>query len=198
MLLLDEPLSALDERIRRAMQVELKRVHAETGTTFLYVTHDQEEALTMSDRIAVFDRGRCAQCDVPETLYRRPRSTFVARFFRGCNVLAISDLVSADGSVRVRVAGTEIAGIPTGGRSARGSHVAVRAEDVVIGPAAETLACRLSGVLETVIYRGTVLDYVLRLADGQSLTASMTKRVELAAGSNVPIGTRSRERDPPR
>src|SRR6516164_5508380 len=75
-LLLDEPLSALDERLRRAMQEELKRVHAETGTTFLYVTHDQEEALTMSDRIAVLNRGRCVQCDQPETLYRRPRSTF--------------------------------------------------------------------------------------------------------------------------
>src|SRR5204863_7750881 len=66
MLLLDEPLSALDERIRRAMQAELKRVHVETGTTFLYVTHDQEEALTMSDRIAVFNQGRCVQCDSPE------------------------------------------------------------------------------------------------------------------------------------
>jgi ABC-type Fe3+/spermidine/putrescine transport system ATPase subunit len=188
MLLLDEPLSALDERIRRAMQVELKRVHAETGTTFLYVTHDQEEALTMSDRIAVFDRGRCAQCDAPETLYRRPRSTFVARFFRGCNVLAISDLASADGGARVRIAGTEIAGIPTGGRSARGSHVAIRAEDVAIGPAAANLACLMPGILEAVIYRGTVLDYVLRLPDGQSITASMTRRMELAVSSGVSIG----------
>jgi ABC-type Fe3+/spermidine/putrescine transport system ATPase subunit len=188
MLLLDEPLSALDERIRRAMQVELKRVHAETGTTFLYVTHDQEEALTMSDRIAVVDRGRCAQCDEPETLYGRPRSTFVARFFRGCNVLAVSNLVFADGSVHVRLAGTEIAGIPTGERPARGSHVAIRAEDVAIGPAAESLAGRLSGVLETVTYRGAVLDYVLRLPDGQSITASMTRRMELATGFDVSIG----------
>jgi ABC-type Fe3+/spermidine/putrescine transport system ATPase subunit len=188
MLLLDEPLSALDERIRRAMQVELKRVHAETGTTFLYVTHDQEEALTMSDRIAVLDRGRCAQCDEPEALYRRPRSTFVARFFRGCNVLETSRLDSADGSVRARIAGTEIAGIPTGGRSARGSHVAVRAEDLAIGPAAEQLACRLPAVLETVTYRGTVLDYALRLPDGQSVTASMTRRIEFAAGSEISIG----------
>ena len=66
MLLLDEPLSALDEKIRRAMQVELKHVHRRTGTTFLYVTHDQEEALTLSDRIAVINRGQCMQCDAPE------------------------------------------------------------------------------------------------------------------------------------
>src|SRR5262249_42695814 len=81
---------ALDERIRRAMQSEIKRVHAETGTTFVYVTHDQEEALTMSDRIAVFDRGRCVQCDAPEPLYQRPRSRFVAAFFRGCNIVEIA------------------------------------------------------------------------------------------------------------
>ena len=87
MLLLDEPLSALDEKIRRAMQAELKHVHRRTGTTFLYVTHDQEEALTLSDRIAVINRGRCVQCDAPERLYKRPRRRFVAEFFRGCNVL---------------------------------------------------------------------------------------------------------------
>ena len=65
LLLLDEPLAALDEKIRREMQEELKRIHAETGTTFVYVTHDQEEALTMSDRVAVLNRGRCAQLDAP-------------------------------------------------------------------------------------------------------------------------------------
>src|SRR5262249_48984088 len=68
MLLLDEPLSALDEKIRRGMQGELKRIHRETGTTFVYVTHDQEEALTMSDRIAVLNRGVAVQCDAPEAL----------------------------------------------------------------------------------------------------------------------------------
>ena len=120
MLLLDEPLSALDEGIRRAMQTELKRVHAETGTTFLYVTHDQEEALTMSDRIAVLNRGHIAQCDAPETIYRRPRSVFVARFFRGCNVLAVTDLVSVGGVLACRLAGVTLRGIPLGDRHCRG------------------------------------------------------------------------------
>jgi ABC-type Fe3+/spermidine/putrescine transport system ATPase subunit len=188
MLLLDEPLSALDERMRRAMQVELKRVHAETGTTFLYVTHDQEEALTMSDRIAVFDRGRCAQCDAPETLYRHPRSTFVARFFRGCNVLEISDLSCTSGSGRFRIAGFEVSGVPLGDRTTAGSHVAVRAEDVAIGPLAAGTACQLPGVLESVTYRGTVLDYVLCLPDGQRLTATMTHRMSFAPGSTIPVG----------
>jgi ABC-type Fe3+/spermidine/putrescine transport system ATPase subunit len=181
-------LSALDEHMRRAMQGELKRVHAETGTTFLYVTHDQEEALTMSDRIAVFDHGRCAQCDEPEPLYRRPRSTFVARFFRGCNVLEITDFGFVGGSARCRIAGSEISELPVGDRPTVGSHVAVRAEDVAIGPQAEGAAFQLPGVLESVTYRGTVLDYLLRLPDGQRLTATMTRRMGLAPGSTIPVG----------
>jgi ABC-type Fe3+/spermidine/putrescine transport system ATPase subunit len=177
--------------MRRAMQDELKRVHAETGTTFLYVTHDQEEALTMSDRIAVFNRGRCAQCDEPETLYRRPRSTFVARFFRGCNVLEISDFACIGGSGRCRLAGFEVSDVPVGNRPTVGSHVAVRAEDVAIGPLAAGAACQLPGVIESVTYRGTVLDYVLCLPDGQRLTATMTRRMDLAPGSTVPVGIES-------
>ncbi len=188
MLLLDEPLSALDERIRRAMQVELKRVHAETGTTFLYVTHDQEEALTMSDRIAVFNHGRCVQCDGPETLYRRPRTTFVARFFRGCNVLSASGAETSGETARFRLAGFEFDDVPLGGRPASGAHVAVRAEDIAIGPEAGAASCRLEGVLEAVTYRGTVLDYALRLPDGQEIVATTTRRVEIDLGTRVPLG----------
>ena len=95
-LLLDEPLSALDEKIRREMQTELKRIQKQTGTTFVYVTHDQEEALTMSDRIAVIDRGECVQCDTPRTLFRRPRTRFVAGFFRDCNLVE-AECIGIDG-----------------------------------------------------------------------------------------------------
>jgi len=187
-LLLDEPLSALDEHMRRAMQQELKRVHAETGTTFLYVTHDQEEALTMSDRIAVLDSGRCAQCDEPETLYRRPRSTFVANFFRGCNVLEISEFSGTGGSARCRIAGFEVSGLPRSNRATVGAHVAIRAEDVIVGPLAAGSACQLPGVLESVTYRGTVLDYLLCLPDGQRLIATMTRRMDFAPGSTISVG----------
>ena len=145
----------------------------------------------MSDRIAVFDRGRCAQCDEPETLYRRPRSTFVARFFRGCNVLEISDLSCTAGNGRFRIAGFEVSGVPVGDRTTIGSHVAVRAEDVAIGSLAAGAACQLSGMLESVTYRGTVLDYVLCLPDGQRLTATMTRRMGLAPGSTIPMGIES-------
>jgi ABC-type Fe3+/spermidine/putrescine transport system ATPase subunit len=188
MLLLDEPLSALDEGIRRAMQTELKRVHAETGTTFLYVTHDQEEALTMSDRIAVLNHGRIAQCDAPEIIYRRPRSVFVARFFRGCNVLAVTDLVSAGGVLACRLAGVALRGIPLGDRFAAGALIAIRAEDVAIGSDAAEADFQLTGVLEDVTYRGTVLDYRLRLSDGQTLTAMITRRIGLEPGATLRVG----------
>jgi ABC-type Fe3+/spermidine/putrescine transport system ATPase subunit len=187
-LLLDEPLSALDERIRRAMQDELKRVHSETRTTFLYVTHDQEEALTMSDRIAVLNRGKCAQCDSPERLYRHPNSVFVANFFRGCNVLRTEEERIENGSVRYKIAGFEISGVPLAVRGTLGKHVAIRAEDVAIAAAATASACQLAGVLEDVTYRGTVLDYVFRLPDNQRIIASVTRRMEILPNSTVPIG----------
>ena len=87
LLLLDEPLSALDEKIRREMQAQLKDIQRATGTTFVYVTHDQEEALTMSDRVAVLNWGHLVQVDEPHALFRRPKTKFVAGFFRGSNVV---------------------------------------------------------------------------------------------------------------
>jgi ABC-type Fe3+/spermidine/putrescine transport system ATPase subunit len=186
MLLLDEPLSALDERIRRAMQAELKRVHTETGTTFLYVTHDQEEALTMSDRIAVFNRGRCVQCDAPEQLYRTPRSRFVANFFRGCNVLVAEEIGVHGLRAEIKIAGFPIDGVLMLGERAWGGHVAIRAEDVLAVSAAAASGT-LSGVLEDVTYRGTVLDYALRLPDGQRLTATMTRRLALEPGNAMTV-----------
>jgi len=164
MLLLDEPLSALDEKIRREMQTELKHLQQKTGTTFLYVTHDQEEALTMSDRIAVLNRGVCVQCDAPERLFRRPRTRFVAAFFRGCNVLQ-----GAFGH-------------------AAGRAVAIRAEHVHFGERAAACAVRLTANLEEIVYRGTNIDHLLRLADGQRLVATSTRREFTQAPQEVTLG----------
>jgi ABC-type Fe3+/spermidine/putrescine transport system ATPase subunit len=188
MLLLDEPLSALDEKIRRAMQVELKQVHRKTGTTFLYVTHDQEEALTMSDRIAVVNQGRIVQCDAPAQLYRRPRTRFVASFFRGCNVLNAVLIGQADGSASFEIAGTAIEGVPLDGALRAGTHVAVRAENVLVGPQAESSPARLPAALVETVYRGTVQDYLLRLQDGQQLVATTTRQIGVPPGSTVTIG----------
>jgi len=96
-LLLDEPLGALDLQLRKQMQTELRRIHRETGTTFLYVTHDQEEALTMSDRIAVMNGGRVEQLAAPRELYERPVTPFVADFIGTSNLLSLVDPVVFDG-----------------------------------------------------------------------------------------------------
>ncbi|HEV2549474.1 MAG TPA: ABC transporter ATP-binding protein [Stellaceae bacterium] len=190
MLLLDEPLSALDDRIRRDMQSELKHIQRRSGTTFLYVTHDQEEALTMSDRIAVLDRGVCAQEDAPEALFRRPRNRFVASFFRGCNVLDAEIKAIAANRMQVLVAGMPVDfPLATEGTTAPSQlGLAIRCENLRLGRSAEASPLRLAARLEEIIYRGTNVDHVLRLADGQKLTATST-RYELGEGAmDVVVG----------
>jgi ABC-type Fe3+/spermidine/putrescine transport system ATPase subunit len=172
MLLLDEPLSALDEKIRRTMQAELKDVHRKTGTTFLYVTHDQEEALTMSDRVAVFNRGSCVQCGTPESVYRRPRTRFVAEFFRGCNVLLAR---KRNGSI-VALAGTEVpVAVPQPADPEATIYLALRAELVRLGEPADNARLQLPARLVDCTFRGVLFDHVLELVDGQQLTASATR-----------------------
>ncbi len=104
-LLLDEPLSALDKKLREQMQVELRRLQRQVGITFILVTHDQEEALTMSDRIAVMFNGQIAQCDRPEEIYQHPRSRAVAEFIGGMNFLDAVLLGQSENSIEVEVAG---------------------------------------------------------------------------------------------
>ena len=97
MLLLDEPLGALDLKLRKQLQVELKRIQRDVGITFVYVTHDQEEALTMSDRIAVMNRAWSSRLPTPRTVYERPRTTFVAGFI-GVSNLMPGEVISANGA----------------------------------------------------------------------------------------------------
>ncbi len=121
-LLLDEPLGALDLKLRKGLQVELKRIQREVGITFVYVTHDQEEALTMSDRIAVMNRGRVEQVGVPEDVYERPATTFVAGFIGVSNLMPAT--VAGPGQVRLDAgAGSRAAttgGLTTGEALLRG------------------------------------------------------------------------------
>ena len=180
MLLLDEPLSALDEKIRRAMQDELKHVHRRTGTTFLYVTHDQEEALTLSDRIAVINRGRCVQCDAPERLYKRPRRRFVAEFFRGCNVLEAELAGQGDGAATYRLAGIAI-DVPLGDIETPGRHVALRAENVHLGTFAQRQPCRLSATLA----RDDVPRHSARLPAGAARRADAHRHHDTTPGGRA-------------
>jgi ABC-type Fe3+/spermidine/putrescine transport system ATPase subunit len=192
LLLLDEPLSALDEKIRREMQGELRNIQQTTGTTFIYVTHDQEEALTMSDRIAVLNRGKCVQCDAPEHIFRHPRTRFVASFFRGCNVLE-ARLGRDNGSPALELSGARVR-LPASPAQGDGPRpIAIRGEVVYLGADAPRGDIVLTSRLKKVTYRGVYSDYRLRLADGQELSATLTQRHDVRVGDEVRLGVRAED-----
>ncbi|WP_071795007.1 ABC transporter ATP-binding protein [Natronohydrobacter thiooxidans] len=164
-LLLDEPLSALDLKLRKDMQTELKRLQQETGLTFIFVTHDQDEALTMSDRIAVMEGGRLQQVATPRTLYDDPANRFVAGFIGDTNFL--------QGEARggsVTLAGLPPA--PLAGANARSGPVTVlvRPEHVVIGHSVPQ-ALQVEGRVERLVFSGTDTHVHLRLGQGETLVA---------------------------
>ena len=176
-LLLDEPLGALDLKLRRELQVELKRVQLEVGITFIYVTHDQEEALALSDRIAVMDRGRVEQLGSPEELYDRPHSRFVAGFIGTTNLLeAVVERV--DGPVAVvRLADGE-RGLAKAGAAAGGDtvDVAIRPEAIHLEPAnagdpppSDTSGMALGGEILQSAYLGTAVSFQVRTVGGETL-----------------------------
>ncbi|MGV1047282.1 MAG: ABC transporter ATP-binding protein [Solirubrobacterales bacterium] len=154
-LLLDEPLSALDLSIRLEMESELRRLHAETGATFVYVTHDQGEALSMADRVAVFSEGEIAQVGAPIDVYTAPSSSYVARFVGDANVIPV-EVTSVDrGEARYRVAGMENSAPAGAGLVPGPAQLVVRAECV---------AFRGDGLL-----RGSVVDRAFRGAHSSYL-----------------------------
>jgi ABC-type Fe3+/spermidine/putrescine transport system ATPase subunit len=192
LLLLDEPLSALDEKIRREMQGELRNIQQRTGTTFIYVTHDQEEALTMSDRIAVLNHGKCVQCDAPEHIFRHPRTRFVAGFFRGCNVLE-ARLGRDNGVPALELSGVRVR-LPKGSATGEGPRpIAIRGEVVYLGADAPRGDIVLASRLKKVTYRGVYSDYRLCLTDGQELSATLTQRHDVHVGDEVCLGVRAED-----
>jgi spermidine/putrescine transport system ATP-binding protein len=171
-LLLDEPLGALDLKLRKGLQVELKRIQREVGITFVYVTHDQEEALTMSDRIAVMNRGRVEQVDGAEEVYERPTTTFVAGFIGVSNLMP--GTVSAPGMVKLD-SGPEVAGETGSLGAGQGCAAVVRPEKLRIDLAGEGAAAsngtpRVEGVVESSIYLGTATQIVVDLGEDVRMT----------------------------
>jgi putative spermidine/putrescine transport system ATP-binding protein len=153
-LLLDEPLGALDLKLREEMQLELKALQRRLGITFVYVTHDQGEALSMSDRVAVFNAGRIEQLSTPQELYSRPRTAFVARFVGGANVITAA-------------LATRLLGEP--------HAFALRAEDINVLPGGATSPAglmTLDAELIDVQYHGATSRWQLRMADGTLLCAT--------------------------
>jgi spermidine/putrescine transport system ATP-binding protein len=175
-LLLDEPLGALDLKLRKAMQLELKTLNREVGATFVYVTHDQEEALTMSDRIAVMNSGRILQLGTPEEIYERPVSRFVADFIGQSNLLS-GVVQSTEGKIsRVEVNGVGLlqASSPQQVRSGAAVHLAVRPERISFGSlnGDGALVNVLSGTVTDVVYMGSHVQVRVRLRDGSDLAAN--------------------------
>lgn len=160
-LLLDEPLGALDEKLRREMQIELKEIQEALGTTFLYVTHDQEEALSMSDRIAVLDGGNIIQVGAPEEVYKRPRSRFIAEFFRGSNIFEATVTDIAETYVDLAFLGTSLRASETEGVTQTVDEPVtffVRSEEITVGESGDN---QLTGTVTNTVYRGGMTDYTL-------------------------------------
>jgi putative spermidine/putrescine transport system ATP-binding protein len=173
-LLLDEPLGALDLKLRQQLQVELKRIQSEVGITFIYVTHDQDEALTMSDRIAVMDSGRVVQVGAPNEVYDEPESDFVAGFVGVSNLLELP-VQSVEGSTATLMLGdndsvTTAAGSLKAGQTA---IVTIRPERIELAadggqPTADAL-CHASGTVTESLYAGPMTRFVVALDGGGEL-----------------------------
>ena len=172
-LLLDEPLGALDLKLRAQLQIELKRIQREVGATFVYVTHDQSEAMVMSDRIAIMRAGRIEQLGQPREIYDRPATAFVASFVGNANLLPVS-VEQVDNSVAsVRAAGVafkaDIVQRPNAGRGI----VSIRYERIRVGDAAAGLGMTARAVVRDAAFVGSALQYTLALVDGPDLTAEV-------------------------
>jgi spermidine/putrescine transport system ATP-binding protein len=190
-LLLDEPLSALDAKLRKDMQIELKRLQHETGITFIFVTHDQEEALTMSDRIAVMNKGKILQIGGPRDIYDRPAERFVANFIGESNFLKgrFHSMVKGEARVVLEEGATVMAGVGKTFQPKDDLTVVVRPEHAVLTGNAK--AATLSGVLENIVYFGTDTHYHVMLEKGTPFIVrkqnSKAGGGEFRVGSNVGI-----------
>lgn len=164
-LLLDEPLSALDLLLRKEMQIELKRLQHETGITFIFVTHDQEEALTMSDRVAVMSNGKIRQIGAPREIYDHPAERFVANFIGDTNFLTaeLASMENGNAQVTLPSGKTVVAALPEGDISQGTVTVVIRPEHVHLTKADDEAA--LTGRLHNIVYFGTDTHYHLRLPD---------------------------------
>jgi spermidine/putrescine transport system ATP-binding protein len=182
-LLLDEPLGALDLKLRKQMQLELKRIQTEVGITFIYVTHDQEEAMTMSDRIAVMRAGHIEQLGDPESLYERPETAFVAGFLGVSNLLEGEVAGHEGGMVAIRLKDGTVIKAPAGPNGQTAVRLGVRPEKLrVMTGATDGASGDLNAVEGTVLdasYIGVSTQYLVETRDGHKMTA-YTQNLETA------------------
>ena len=177
-ILLDEPLGALDLKLRKSMQLELKEIQQQTEKTFIYVTHDQEEALTMSDRVVVMNNGVIEQIGTPEDIYNEPVNAFVADFIGEANILNGTMIDDC----RVRILGKELECVDKGFGKNSPVDVVIRPEDIIIVPPENG---QLTGVVESVTFKGVHYEMSIRVGKCEILVQS-TRCAEL----NSTVGMR--------
>src|SRR5687768_7062325 len=199
-LLLDEPLGALDLKLRKQMQVELKGIQSEIGITFIFVTHDQEEAMTMSDRIAVMRQGKIEQLGAPEELYERPRTEFVAGFLGVSNLLDAEVTGRDDRTVALQLAdGTTLRAPSAGVNGAARVRIGVRPEKLRVLPIgdghpepASGDANAIEGVVFDASYIGVSTQYIIETKDGHKLTVYAQNIETSGAGEVLSAGQQVR------
>jgi spermidine/putrescine transport system ATP-binding protein len=169
-LLLDEPLGALDAKLRKRLQIELKALQEEVGITFIYVTHDQEEALTMSDRIAVMSQGRVEQVGAPKEIYESPATAYVADFLGVSNLMDAAAGVS-DGACKISLGDFQLLAGQGDADTAGAAKITIRPERVAIQAQGTTGENRLPAMVERTVYVGSILQVILHLATGQTIQA---------------------------
>ena len=185
-LLLDEPLGALDAKLRRSLKVELKALQERVGITFLYVTHDQEEALTMSDRLAVMNAGRIVQIGTPREVYEDPADTYVADFLGAANLMEV-EVVSAGA---LRVGDFALTSNRCEQTTAGSAHAVIRPERVRIEEHGSAGENRVPAMVERVVFLGSATQVLLRLAPGvplQALIQNDGSRSDLTQGTPVHV-----------
>ena len=170
-LLLDEPLGALDAKLRKRLQIELKALQEEVGITFIYVTHDQEEALTMSDRIAVMSQGRVEQVGKPKDIYESPATAYVADFLGVSNLMDAAAAGVSDGGCKVTLGEFQLLAGQGDADTAGAAKVTIRPERVEIEAQGTTGENRIPGMVERTVYVGSILQVILHLATGQTIQA---------------------------
>ncbi len=168
-LLLDEPFSALDRNLRGQMQDELRRLHAQTGTTFVFVTHDQSEALALSTRVAIFDHGRLQQVATPREVYDRPASRFVAEFLGDINILPLTDVVQDGAFTSGTFEGTRL----RAPAATAATNLAIRPEHMVLTTTPPTAANTLTATVADLVYQGAETRLGLRTAGAHGLTITL-------------------------
>jgi spermidine/putrescine transport system ATP-binding protein len=168
-LLLDEPLGALDARLRLDLQVELKRIQEQLGVTFIYVTHDQDEALTMSDRVAVMRGGEIQQCGEPRELYEAPSTAFVANFLGASNLMPVSVAQANGGGARLGLGSFSLRAETCSVAGGADAVAMIRPENVRLEEHGADGENRVPGMVEEVVYLGFHHEVRVRLATGTLL-----------------------------